>query len=190
MAELFPTFTHDELVQRAAKWLKGRGDCSIVFAELTCQTRHGETPDAIGFSLNGSSTLVECKATRSDFLSDKKKSFRYYPDWGMGSKRYYMCPPETIHPDDLPPSWGLIWVKNKICKVIREAGIIDNCKTSELTMLISAINRVAMVTPEHFPGGIFTNITYNAAAAEAEAERVMMRKLSEAAPKQESKAGE
>ena len=63
-------FTHAELVKRAEHWLMKTVGCSFCLTELT--TSAGEIPDAIGWK-NGRSILIECKATRADFLSDKKK---------------------------------------------------------------------------------------------------------------------
>jgi len=48
------------------------------------------------------SYMIECKATRSDFLSDKTKPFRKKPERGVGNYRYYMTPPNLISADDLP----------------------------------------------------------------------------------------
>ena len=59
------------------------------------------------------SILVEAKASRSDFLADKNKLFRQYPEQGMGSFRYFICPKELIMPADLPEKWGLVWVDGK-----------------------------------------------------------------------------
>lgn len=61
--------SHAQLVTVAARWLGRR--CSVVLTEL--QTS-GEAPDAIGWS-HRQSTLVECKVSRSDFLSDRRKQF-------------------------------------------------------------------------------------------------------------------
>ena len=53
--------THAELVQRAAKWLRGKK--YTVFTE--CGAKHSrEVPDVIGFSKTGSSIVIECN---SDF---------------------------------------------------------------------------------------------------------------------------
>lgn len=98
--------THAELVQIAAKWLRGKG-CGAVLTELTSAA--WETPDAIGFR-SDYSILLECKVSRADFLEDKKKHFRIYPTNGQGTFRFYLCPQGVIKPDELPDKWGLIWV--------------------------------------------------------------------------------
>lgn len=72
-----------------------------------------ERPDVIGFGCSGHSVLIEVKISRSDFLADRKKFFRIYPDRGMGSQRFYCCPTGLIKIQDLPTGWGLIYVNEK-----------------------------------------------------------------------------
>ncbi|KKK54365.1 hypothetical protein LCGC14_3085490, partial [marine sediment metagenome] len=81
-------------------------DHIIVTGEIAPYGYGDEIPDALGFA-SRKSTLIECKASRSDFLSDKKKSFRQKPDEGMGCLRYYLTPPGLVDPDELPENWGL-----------------------------------------------------------------------------------
>jgi hypothetical protein len=102
-----PAVTHDHLVERAGQWLKAKG-CGMVFTEMV--TNQTETPDAIGWRNSGQeSFLIECKATRSDFLADRNKSFRRGHVAGLGRYRYYMCPPGLIKPEELPARWGLLY---------------------------------------------------------------------------------
>jgi len=107
------TFTHSQLVEVAYKWLIKNRRCGVAFKELNTSCCNGEYPDAIGFTMGAHSVLVEVKVSRSDFLSDKKKSFRKNPNHGMGTNRFYMCPSELIQVKDLPPGWGLVWVDVK-----------------------------------------------------------------------------
>ena len=101
---------HERLVSIAHAWLLNTKGCSFAFAELV--TYASETPDAIGWRGSSSVTLlVECKATRADFLSDRKKVFRRDPARGMGSYRFYMCPEGLISVAELPDRWGLIYAK-------------------------------------------------------------------------------
>ncbi len=102
--------THDDLIPIAKRWLEGRKNCGFVFTEFYSMT--SEIPDAIGFQ-SYESWLVECKASRADFLSDKKKPHRIYPEKGMGRFRYYMCPTDLISVEELPKGWGLIYVNDK-----------------------------------------------------------------------------
>jgi len=98
--------THKELVEIAYRWLLKNAGVGIAFKELKSIDR--EIPDAIGFGA-WKSVLIECKVSRSDFLSDKKKPHRAK---GMGNWRFYMCPKGLIKVDELPEKWGLIYVND------------------------------------------------------------------------------
>lgn len=110
--------THDELCEHAARWLRSTKKCRLVLREVVSYAR--EIPDAIGWRW-GSSILVECKVSRSDFARDKKKVGHALPDWGMGEKRYYMTPPGLLSPDELPYGWGLLEVRDRSVRVVKEA---------------------------------------------------------------------
>lgn len=113
--------THNELVNRAVKWLYSYG-CGFAVGEKVCYTTSGEIPDAIGFKGN-QSILIECKTSRKDFLADKKKHFRQFPDNGMGNMRLYLCEEGVIKPEDLPNKWGLLYIKGtRIKKIIFPKG--------------------------------------------------------------------
>jgi hypothetical protein len=129
---------HKSLVQLGVRWLKYR--CSIVFYEFT--TSANETPDIIGWCA-GQSILIECKASRADFLSDGKKLVRRYPElMGMGRQRYYLCPSGMINIADLPPRWGLLWAKGKRVFMQCGAGIFpDIDQQSEINFLVSMLRR-------------------------------------------------
>lgn len=101
--------THKKLVEIGYRWCLRRGGCGIAFKELDCAS-NGETPDVLGFSSWGHSVLIECKMSRNDFLSDKKKMIRQQPERGMGRYRFYLCPIGLIKIDELPERWGLIEV--------------------------------------------------------------------------------
>lgn len=100
------TMTHTECVHAAAYWLHSK--CDVVLPEFFCF--NAELADVIGFRAGGKSILIECKVTRTDYLRDKKKHFRYYPPSGMGDLRYYCCPKGLIKPEELPENWGLVYV--------------------------------------------------------------------------------
>jgi hypothetical protein len=113
--------SHDQLVARAVRWLLSSGRCGVAVPELVTST--SERPDAMGWRGQGMiCVLVECKATRSDFLADRKKPFRRDPGEGVGNKRYFMTPPGLINPFELPENWGLLEVRGKIVKVVRDSG--------------------------------------------------------------------
>lgn len=105
--------THKQLIDSAYRWVLNNASCGIAFKELVTANNTGEIPDVIGFGSSGLSVLIECKASRSDFLCDKKKPFRRNPETGMGSHRFYCCPKGMIKVEELPESWGLIYVDEK-----------------------------------------------------------------------------
>jgi hypothetical protein len=144
--------THADLCDIAERWLLSAKGCGFAFKELS--TLAYEIPDAIGFR-DGLSILVECKISRSDFLSDKKKPHRIDSSQGMGTFRYYMCPRGIVMPEDLPPRWGLVYVneKGQARQVVGPKGNILYGKeyqefafekdiASEFRMLCSALRRV------------------------------------------------
>jgi len=146
--------THSDLVKRAEKWLRAFG-CKVVLAEFHAVTNNGEIPDAIAWKF-GASVLIECKASRSDFLSDKQKCFRKAPELGMGRYRFYMCPPHVIEKEDLPDGWGLLWVRGKhIERIVAPRGnqlmpteefkrFTDYGEGSEICLLVSALRRLEL----------------------------------------------
>src|SRR5258708_21329728 len=78
--------THEQLCQRAKRWLHGTRHCNPVFSNLaSC----GEVRDAIGWSSVHNwrgSTVIECKRSVSDFYADKKKHIGYkHPEHGYVS---------------------------------------------------------------------------------------------------------
>lgn len=77
-------------------------------SQMTCTE---EIPDIIAFGGRGCSNIddcvvIECKATRADFLKDKKKAFRVFPDKGMGQKRAYVVNMEVVnYLREIPNGW-------------------------------------------------------------------------------------
>jgi len=110
--------THADLVERAARWLAKTKGCAVVATEIATTS---ESPDAIGWRA-GYSHLVECKASRADFLADRNKPFRIVPETGLGDYRWYMTPPGLVSPDELPDGWGLLEVHPEQVRVIRQSG--------------------------------------------------------------------
>lgn len=95
---------HAVLVKAARQWLQVR--CKVVASECSGVTR--EVPDAIGWMANEVSVLIECKTSRQDFFSDRKKSFRRLSELGLGMVRYYLTPKGLVRANELPDKWGLL----------------------------------------------------------------------------------
>lgn len=139
--------THSELTYIAEKWLLKH--CGFAFRELATV---GEIPDAIGFR-GECSIMIECKATRGDFLSDKKKNFRINPERGVGEFRFFMCPKGLIKKEELPEKWGLLYVNlnGKVRKIAGPKGNIwsanqewkfESSKVHERDLMYSALRRL------------------------------------------------
>ncbi len=120
-----PKDLHSKLCEIGRKWVlrapsaKG-GNMHLAFTEIGCQSVK-EHPDVFGLHSSGETIVLEAKASRSDFLADKRKEFRNDPDQGMGDFRYYICPKDVIKEEDLVGTqWGLIWVSpGGNCTVVR-----------------------------------------------------------------------
>ena len=129
--------THAELVALGHRWLTNRGHtCFTEFA-----TQDNESPDVIGWK-GGLSTLLEAKADRGDFLSDKLKPARRRL-FALGRKRYYICPWGLIHPDELSERWGLLWVRSgRVFMKMSAAPFPEYDWMGELRFLNSMVRRV------------------------------------------------
>lgn len=101
-----PILTHKQAVEIAARWAWGKA--KVVLPEFVKQGS-AEIPDVLAFE-GRHSLMIEVKVSRSDFLRDKKKNFRYVESKGMGNYRYFCCPHRLIGPLEVPDGWGLIYI--------------------------------------------------------------------------------
>jgi hypothetical protein len=138
--------THAELVELAAEWLRAK--CSVVITEMVAVSVTMECPDAIGW-YSHASYLVECKASRSDFLADRKKQFRQSPEHGMGTYRYFLAPKGMIRPEELPANWGLLEVGEggKVRAKVKAAHQPAYFQ-AERDLLLSSLKRVGKAIPD------------------------------------------
>lgn len=141
--------THKELVEVAAEQLK-RWRCLPICTEMVTQNCSGEIPDVIGWTARAS-ILIECKASRPDFLADRGKLFRYsLPDSGVGDFRFYFTNPGVIgSANEIPDGWGVYEViegKPKYKFGVRYSNVenipLHGNKREEVTLLRSYIRRV------------------------------------------------
>ena len=140
--------SHKELIEVAAAQLK-RWRCLPICLEMVTQNVSGEIPDAIGWTARAS-ILIECKASRSDFLADRDKLFRYsLPESGVGDFRFYFTNPGVItNADEIPVGWGVYEVINGKTKYkfgVRYSNAanipLHGNKCGEVTLLRSYIRR-------------------------------------------------
>jgi hypothetical protein len=102
-------------------------------------------PDAIGWKKACHSVLVECKASRSDFLVDRAKPFRSNPENGVGCERFYLAGKGLIRVGELPPGWGLLEVSGR--EVEKTKASAKNLRTGvgfgyEMNLLLASLRRV------------------------------------------------
>ena len=134
--------THEKLVLMAVAWLR-RYRCGVVLSEQACVS--GEMPDAIGWKKACHSVLVECKASRADFLVDRDKPFRLKPETGVGCERYYLAPKGLIRIDELPAGWGLLEVCGREIEKVRASARnlrSENGFRYEMNLLLASLRRV------------------------------------------------
>jgi hypothetical protein len=136
--------THKAAVRRMAEWLRLCKGYSVVISELS--SRNMETPDVLAFKDGHHSMLIECKVSRADFLSDKTKAFRAYPEMGVGDNRYYASLPGIIKVTDLPAGWGLLEIHDRQIRTIKDSDFHKASKSAEVTILVSALRRLSIST--------------------------------------------
>ena len=110
--------THRELCELGARWINqeyGGGTWHI----LVETGYRKENPDVFAFC-KYYSVLIECKASRSDFLADKKKPFRQNPQLGIGRMRYYLVNEGVATQEDMPEGWQLLIAYDKDTILIPE----------------------------------------------------------------------
>lgn len=133
---------HSQLVSIAAKWLERK--CAVVITELATI---GETPDAIGWR-GIHSTLIECKASRSDFIADRQKYFRREAWNGIGQHRYFLSVPGIISVEDLPEKWGLLEATGSKIRMVAESGHFSEVNDRhEIGILLSTLRRIGKTAP-------------------------------------------
>ena len=146
--------SHDDLVRKAVAWLRKpahyrladgtvwyRPSCGVVLPEYVSWS--GEVPDAFGMTHGGYSCAIECKASRGDFLADKRKSHRAPGMPSIGQDRFYLAPPGVIEPGELPEGWGFLELRTvRIVRVVSPPGPNRNRDiTSELGICYSLLRR-------------------------------------------------
>jgi hypothetical protein len=136
--------SHERLVAAAVDWLRHQYRCGIILSEQYCAT--GEVPDAIGWKGRCHSVVVECKATRGDFLADAAKTFRQKPEDGLGCERFYLAPAGLIASSELPQNWGLLEYAGRQAQVAVKP-LRRNLRSSqgmmkEMNLLLASLRRV------------------------------------------------
>ncbi|MBV8476772.1 MAG: hypothetical protein JO249_06355 [Acidobacteria bacterium] len=135
--------THGRLIGLAEGWLRRQG-CRIVLSEQTADC--GEIPDAIGWTADCRSIVIECKVSRADFAADRQKLARQRPKGAMGCERWYLAAAGLLKVNEIPQEWGLLQVRQGRVEVVvrpqsgsqrKHLGIM-----SEMALLLASLRRV------------------------------------------------
>ena len=136
--------THKQACRRMAGWLKMTKNHKVVITELS--TAAGETPDVLSFHNGCSTTLIEVKVSRSDFLADKHKTFRRDTERGMGMYRYFAAPKGMLKADEMPEGWGLYEFDDRFVTEIKKSERHTPNRDSEIIVLVSVMRRLEIAT--------------------------------------------
>jgi hypothetical protein len=113
--------THNQCIDISANWLANQKNrsigwgCKIILREPSGYLLSvGESlPDILGI-WDEMTVNIECKVSRSDFLSDKNKKHSH----PIGNYKIYACPHNMILPSEIPNGWGLLYVNGRGGKLI------------------------------------------------------------------------
>ncbi len=148
------SMTHKELVEAGARWLKKRH--VVIITEMAGQR---EEPDVLGFLKSLSTTLLECKASREDFLADQKKK-----DVRCGNFRYYLVPKGLISVEEVPDGWGLLYADGRgVRKILSAKWKAKKDAKSETGLLVSSLRRIGRMSPRGISVRFYTYETKNRA---------------------------
>ena len=98
---------HRQLCELGARWINQQVGTNGEWRILIETGYRAENPDVFAFT-KYYSVLIECKASRADFLADKKKPFRQNPQLGIGRRRYYLVNEGVATEEEMPEGWQLL----------------------------------------------------------------------------------
>lgn len=121
---------HQRLSRLAEKWMRSLGGCEFVMRGM--YGTHGEHPDCIGFFIRGVtadpfSIVVESVTSQYELCSDGHKTFRRYPNLGMGNFRFYLSDAKDIDLNVIPEHWG--YLAATISEIGRSHDTLDIVRT-------------------------------------------------------------
>jgi len=154
-----PELSHADLVRRGAYWLftRKKKRCSVVVTEIASNAF--EEPDVLGW-YGGAAILLECKATRRDFLGDFKKRHRHASEQGVGYYRSYFVPKGLVAVKELPKRWGLIEVSGRRVRIVRNSmPFYKRNQIGESAILLSCLKRIGSNAPKSMSVRFYTTKT-------------------------------
>lgn len=105
--------THRQLCELGARFLLTQRHPTNYPWRILIETGYRkENPDVFAYT-KYYSVLIECKASRSDFLADKRKPFRQDPLQGVGRRRYYLVNEGVAKQEEMPEGWQLLIARDK-----------------------------------------------------------------------------
>lgn len=135
--------THSSLIKRAERWCRKSKRCPIVLTEFVSSAY--EVPDVIAW-IRGASILIECKATRADFLSDFRSKPHRRNSNSMGRERFYFVPAGLVDAGEVPKGWGLIFCHGRQVRIVKNAQPRPDTeyRVAEYPLLLSIARRVEL----------------------------------------------
>jgi len=138
---------HEELVDRAERWLRGARRCPVVLTRFAAAGVY-EVPDVVGWR-GKASIRVECKTTRRAVMLEARRLARRDGRDAVGGQRYFLVPPRTVEAAEIPDGWGLLECCPKLIRVVRDVEPPDPLSDlraswrlrNELAMLTTALSR-------------------------------------------------
>jgi hypothetical protein len=147
---------HSALIDMGYRWLlrshngndnNGMGylpACGIVLKDY--KSYSDAIPDVIGFA-SRHSVVIECKASRKDFLADSRKGHRdIRNNHQLGNYRFFLTPFGMIDTAELPENWGLLVTSGKQIMIVKAASFLTHpeIRCAEYTLLYSMLRRLEL----------------------------------------------
>lgn len=131
---------HRELCLLGANYLKKMRFGGVKYVSVELVTQGWELADIWG-TTGFRTYLIEVKVSRSDFQRDFSKDVRKRPNEGAGNFRYYLCPYNMISSSEVPNDWGLLYEKDGVIFVEKEAKEQEANNRAENAILCSIMRR-------------------------------------------------
>lgn len=77
--------------------------------------------DAVGINLKRKEIrIIEAKASKEDFVRDKKLFGEKTSYYGHAHYSYIICPKDIIQPHEIPNGYGLLWMDGETIEVMKK----------------------------------------------------------------------
>lgn len=155
-----PKCDHDALCEKAGLWLLANKHAAV---GCNIASFGDEYPDAIGWTTNGESTVLEIKTNRADFLADFRKTHRIAANGGvggLGSRRFYVAVPDIVYPSDDIGFWGYIEVRGERFYKIKDADPCPSVNHQLAQALMCRMLRVVHSNAEYRSGNTWIATRY------------------------------